>query len=126
MKRFQLYILCLCVILSSAELLGPEARKKTEKDEEEEPAESTDSKYDRVSAEYFKELKDAMNREIVNLQEYTEALRSSKDVPKEEEINKGKVTIGFFYLSINLLSAACFLNCSYLYKINYLSVAFNG
>ncbi|XP_026743235.1 protein sel-1 homolog 1 isoform X1 [Trichoplusia ni] len=88
MKRFQLYILCLCVILSSAELLGPEARKKTEKDEEEEPAEGTDSKYDRVSAEYFKELKDAMNREIVNLQEYTEALRSSKDVPKEEEINK--------------------------------------
>lgn len=92
MKRLELYILYLCVVLTAGELLGPDARKKSEKNDEEDEV-SEDSKYPTVDADYFKELKDAMNKEIVTLQEYADALRNSKDVPKDEESNKGTVLL---------------------------------
>lgn len=92
MKRLELYLLFLCVVISAGELLGPDSRKKTEtNDEEEEGNEGLDTKYNTVDSDYFKELKDAMNKEIVTLQEYADALRNTKDVPKDEESNKGKV-----------------------------------
>lgn len=86
MTRLELYILCLCVVLSASELLGPEARKKSEKnDEDEEGSESSDTKYNSVDADYFKELKDAMKKEEIVLQEYADALRNARDIPKDED-----------------------------------------
>ena len=103
MKRFELYVLYLCVVLSAGELLGPDTRKKSEKNEEEEEV-SEDSKFSNVDADYFKELKDAMNKEIVTLQEYADALRNTKDVLKDEETNKGAVfMIILFYVGFPVL-----------------------
>ncbi|XP_050551633.1 protein sel-1 homolog 1 isoform X1 [Spodoptera frugiperda] len=86
MTRLELYILCLCVVLSASELLGPEARKKSEKnDEDEEGSEGSDTKYNSVDADYFKELKDAMKKEEIVLQEYADALRNARDIPKDED-----------------------------------------
>ncbi|XP_075983312.1 HMG-coA reductase degradation 3 [Anticarsia gemmatalis] len=87
MSRIELYMLCLCVILTTAELLGPDARKKTEKTEDEDESNSLDTKSSSPEADYLKELTEAMNKEIVTLQEYADALRNSKDIPKDEDPN---------------------------------------
>lgn len=94
MNCLQLSILCLCVVFISAELLGPESRKKSDNnDEEEEVVERLDSKSNTVDADYLKELTEAMNKEIVTLQEYADALRSSKDVMPKDDENKGTVDV---------------------------------
>lgn len=101
MKRLELYVLYLCVVLSAGELLGPDSRKKREKTDEEDDVnegnDGSETKYtgqwNSVDADDFKELKDAMNKEIVTLQEYAEALRNTKDVPKDEDSNKGILVI---------------------------------
>lgn len=88
MNRLEFYILCLCIILTTAELLGPDVHKKSDKNEDEE--ETTEDTHTEGSpeADYLKELTAAMSKEIVTLQEYAEALRQSNEAPKDEDINK--------------------------------------
>lgn len=84
---------CFCVALSVAELLGPETKKEIEKnDDEDETPGSLDSSPSKVDPEYIKELTDAVNKEIVTLQEYADALRKTKGVA-DEEPNRGRYLI---------------------------------
>lgn len=91
MKGLEVYVLCLCIFVATAELLGPDGPKKDAKDKvagEEESVEDADTDPS-AEQDYVKQLTDAVNKEIVTLHEYAEAIRKSKELPKEDEINKG-------------------------------------
>ncbi|XP_049878129.1 protein sel-1 homolog 1 isoform X2 [Pectinophora gossypiella] len=89
MNRWGILVLLLCAVLSAAELLGPDARKDAEKgsEDEDEASEVIDTNT-RVDPEYLKELTDAVKKEILTLQEYAEAIKKTKGVMKEEELNR--------------------------------------
>lgn len=80
-----LLVLCVCVVLSRSELLGPDAKKKSEKssDTEVEESEPLDTEA-KVDPEYIKELTEAVNKEIVTLQEYADVIRKTKAMTQEE------------------------------------------
>ncbi|KAI8424794.1 hypothetical protein MSG28_006726 [Choristoneura fumiferana] len=89
MKGLEVYVLCLCIFVATAELLGPEGQKKDVKDkvaDEEESVEDADTDTT-AEQDYVKQLTDAVNKEIVTLHEYAEAIRKSKELPKEDEMN---------------------------------------
>jgi hypothetical protein len=88
MRHFQYFVISLCFGLSIAELLGPEARKEEEKNENEDEESSGGlDNAAKMYPEYTKALADAVNKEIISLQEYADAIRDLKD-PKDEN-NKG-------------------------------------
>lgn len=87
MPRFEVFILCICVVLSTSELIGPDSRKEKEKNNEEEDAQEVDDK-NKVDPKYLKELEEAvnqelseaMNEELLTFKDYADALRSTKDM----------------------------------------------
>lgn len=91
MKRFKVFVLSLCIGLSVAELLGPDMKKEVEKAEEDDTNEILDTSA-KVDPEYISELTDALNKEIITLQEYADALRKQGQ-KVEEEPSKGKIHV---------------------------------
>lgn len=92
MKGLEVYVLCLCIFVAAAELVGPEGEKKDVKDKvvgEEESVEDADTD-PAAEQDYVKQLTDAVNKEIVTLHEYAEAIRKNKELPKEDEMNNGR------------------------------------
>ncbi|CAH0400630.1 unnamed protein product [Chilo suppressalis] len=87
MRRYTFLVLCFCIGLSIGELLGPETRKETEKNEEEDESSAALDAESKVDPEYFKALTEAVNKDIITLQEFANAMREVKG-EKEEENNK--------------------------------------
>ncbi|XP_052756362.1 protein sel-1 homolog 1 isoform X2 [Galleria mellonella] len=88
MGRKELCILWMCVCLVACELLGPESRKESEKSEDEDDiVESLDTNA-QGDSDYMKQLTEAVNKEILTLQEYAEAFKKTKIEPKDEDNNK--------------------------------------
>lgn len=84
MKRLELFVLVLCFSLSLAELLGPEAKKETGEDDEDN-LEVVKGKEDN---DYIKELTDAVNKEFITLQEYADAInRRNMNLQKEDDLD---------------------------------------
>lgn len=96
MDNLKLYIVWLCFVLSSAELLGPEDRKKAEDDD----GSLEEIKEDR-DREYYNEISEAMSKELRQMREvreYAEAIQKTAGLLKgEEEENKGLVPLFLFY-----------------------------
>lgn len=90
MKRFEVLVLCLCVTLSFSELLGPEVHEGSDKNKDEDDSSETLDNKPRVDEEYIKELTDAVNKEIMTLQEYADVMKSSTSESQDEDSNKGK------------------------------------
>lgn len=89
MKKLELLVFSLCFVLCLGELSGPDYKKETE-DEDEEGLETVKGKEDN---DYIKELTDAVNKEIITLQEYADAInKRNKNQRKEDDLeNKGKL-----------------------------------
>lgn len=81
MNRLELYVLCVCLVLSTAELLGPESRKEAEKQSEDDDSETLDTN-PQVDSDYIKDLTNAVNKEIITLQEYADAMKKNKQPRK--------------------------------------------
>lgn len=87
MQRFRVFILCLCVISTASELVGPESRKEKEKNNKEEDVQEVENK-NKLNPEYLKELEEAVNQELseamnkeqLTFKEYSDAVRSTKDM----------------------------------------------
>ncbi|XP_026332861.1 protein sel-1 homolog 1 [Hyposmocoma kahamanoa] len=90
MNRLELYVLCVCLVLSTAELLGPESRKDAEKQSEEEDSETLDTN-PQLDPDYVKDLTDAVNKEIITLQEYADAIKKYNRPNKAEDIKPDQV-----------------------------------
>ncbi|XP_045776347.1 protein sel-1 homolog 1 isoform X2 [Maniola jurtina] len=88
MENLKLYIVWLCFALSASELLGPEARKKSEDDD----TSLEDLKEEGHSdPEFYNEISEAMNKELKQMREmreYAEAIRKTAGLLKGEEENK--------------------------------------
>ncbi|XP_063627850.1 protein sel-1 homolog 1 [Cydia splendana] len=82
MRGIKVFIICLCIIVSAAELLGPETKKKNDKDKEESEEDRSEPESLDFEQEYIKGLK----KEITTWHEYTEAIRKTQDLPKEDDI----------------------------------------
>ncbi|KAJ0173468.1 hypothetical protein K1T71_010617 [Dendrolimus kikuchii] len=84
MRRLELFVFYLCFVLSVGELLGPDYKKETE-DEEDEGLETVKGKEDN---DYIKELTDAVNKEMITLQEYADAInKRNKNLRKEDDLD---------------------------------------
>lgn len=116
MREFQLIALCLCLALTSSELVGPDALKETEENEQEneefeereeaermiikKAIEDERNKFDPetlkdLEAAISKELEDAVNKEILTYKEYVETLKTTKELMQGEDTNKSKINTCF-------------------------------
>lgn len=86
MNRLELYVLCVCLVLSTAELLGPESRNDAEKRSDDDDSETPDTNA-QVDSDYIKDLTDAVNKEIITLQEYADAIKKHKHPNKGDNVN---------------------------------------
>lgn len=111
MRRFELITLCLCLALTSAELVRPNVLKEIEEnDQENEELEEREeaekliikkaiederNKFDPetlkdLEAAISKELEDAVNKEILTYKEYVETLKTTKELMQGEDTDKSK------------------------------------
>lgn len=86
MDRYKLLVLVLCFSLTTTDPVGPESRKDSEKNEEDDVSSEVEETKGKPDSEYIKELTDAMNKEILTLQEYADAMKSQSS---KDETNKG-------------------------------------
>ncbi|CAH0756604.1 unnamed protein product [Diatraea saccharalis] len=97
MRRYIFFVLCLCIGLSIAELLGPETQKESKKSEDEDESSVTVDTESKVDPEYFKALTDAVNKDIITLQEFADAMRDIKgqkdDENKENNLDRVEFTL---------------------------------
>lgn len=96
----------LYVALSAAELLGPDMKKEAEKTDDENEISEALNTNPKADSEYIKELTDAVNKEIVTLQEYADALKKSKEHKDDKEPNKGST---FYLLLYRIASRRSFM-----------------
>ncbi|VVC88578.1 unnamed protein product [Leptidea sinapis] len=80
MKYFHVYVFMLCILLTTAELVGPESPQKDKTNDNDETTETTVTEGDAYNL---------MKREINLLQEYAKAIREAKELLKEDQIIKG-------------------------------------
>ncbi|KAM3959331.1 HMG-coA reductase degradation 3 [Aphomia sociella] len=88
MDRKELCLLLLCVCLVTCELLGPETRKDNQKSDDEDDIVETLDTNSQTDTDYIKHLTEAVNKEILTLQEYAEVIKKSKSDAKDEDSNK--------------------------------------
>ncbi|KAJ2938511.1 hypothetical protein O0L34_g13007 [Tuta absoluta] len=86
MSRWDIYVLCLCAVLCAGELLGPDSKKDPEKssEDDEEILDTIDTNA-QVNPEYLKQLTEAVNKEMLNLQEYADAVKKSRGLVSEDQ-----------------------------------------
>lgn len=86
MNRYKLFVFVLCFSLTTTDPVGPESRRDSEKNEEDDVSSEVEETKGKPDSEYIKELTDAMNKEILTLQEYADAMKSqsSKDETNKE------------------------------------------
>ncbi|XP_045503038.1 protein sel-1 homolog 1 isoform X2 [Colias croceus] len=89
MEYLKLYIVFLCLIITTAELVGPDSAKKEDKrSEDEDTSEGKDIK----DPYYYNELISAMNKEIKTLKDYADVLRKSKEILKDDDNSKDETS----------------------------------
>nr|XP_026498940.1 protein sel-1 homolog 1 isoform X1 [Vanessa tameamea]XP_026498941.1 protein sel-1 homolog 1 isoform X1 [Vanessa tameamea] len=88
MDHLKVYILWLCFVLSAATALGPESNKKAEdsSDDDEKSLENLESET-LNDPEYYNELTEAINKQIMSMQEYADAVSKTTRLLKKEEEN---------------------------------------
>ncbi|XP_050354285.1 protein sel-1 homolog 1 isoform X2 [Nymphalis io] len=88
MNHLKVYILWLCFVLSAATALGPESNKKGEdsSDDDEKSLENLESEAIN-DPEYYNELTEAINKQIMSMQEYADAVSKTTRLLKKEEEN---------------------------------------
>lgn len=92
MENLKLYILWLCVVISTAKLLGPEDQKKSEDSSEDEDSTLGNLVIEgQVDPEYYAELTEAINKQIRSMQDHADAIKKTTGILKEEEENKGNL-----------------------------------
>ncbi|XP_032521684.2 protein sel-1 homolog 1 [Danaus plexippus] len=84
MNRLKLYVLLLCFVLSAAELKGPDGQKTSDKTENKD-SEDTSVPKTKSDQETYKDLTNALNKEIQFLQDYATAIQISKAFDQEIE-----------------------------------------
>ncbi|XP_023950044.2 protein sel-1 homolog 1 isoform X2 [Bicyclus anynana] len=90
MDNLRLYIVWLCFVLSAAELLGPEARKKNSEDDDDNSLEELKEE-GKIDPDLLNEISEAMNlefKQMREMREYNEAIRKTVGLLKGEEEDK--------------------------------------
>ncbi|XP_061721372.1 protein sel-1 homolog 1 [Cydia pomonella] len=106
MRGIKVFLICLCIIVSAAELLGPESKKKDDKDKEE----VEEDRAEPESLDFEQDYMKGLNKEIITLHEYAEAIRTTHELPKEDDIaednNQQKLEFSLKMLEKSLLRHA--------------------